>query len=241
MTRTKRTIGQTYGVKLPTALPEVGKLNLAETKLKFSTTEYADVKTAMSIYAASRKPQLFFEGWLVIGNALELAETKATKYAKGVITSRGEYGQAIEKFLRLTGFKFINKGERWALRQIMTYKADVIEWRDSLLGSDREHLNNPIDIWERFNKDDRKPREGGRQRPKRMRHKEQNNLLDQLEALGALVESLKDRLSMAETTIHEIAPQLTAERASDISPATLRVIYPHLSDDVQDALHDRLE
>ena len=94
----------------------------------------------------------------------------------------------------------------------------LIEWRDSLLGSDREHLNNPIDIWERFNKDDRKPREGGRQRPKRMRHKEQNNLLDQLEALGALVESLKDRLSMAETTIHEIAPQLTAERASDISP-----------------------
>ena len=124
MARTKRPIGQTYGVKLPTALPEVGKLNLAETKLKFSTAEYADVKTAMSIYAASRKPQLYFEGWLVIGNALELAETKATKLAKGVITSRGEYGQAIEKFLRLTGFKFINKGERWALRQIMTNKAD---------------------------------------------------------------------------------------------------------------------
>jgi hypothetical protein len=48
----------------------------------------------------------------VIGLALNMGEVRAKQHARG-----GPYGQVITQFLNATGFAFLNKGIRWALRE----------------------------------------------------------------------------------------------------------------------------
>ncbi len=95
-------------------LPEA--VTLRELGLPFSETELTQIRTAMALYKASRQPQLTWAGWKVIGLALNIGEVRAEQYADGVVHSRGPYGDAIRAFLNATGFAFLNKGVRCALR-----------------------------------------------------------------------------------------------------------------------------
>src|SRR5215470_14016985 len=84
----------------PVPLPEAATLR--ELGLPFTETELTHVRTAMALYKASRQPQLTYDGWKVIGLALNIGEVRSKEHAKGVVHSRGPYGQAIRKFLNAT-------------------------------------------------------------------------------------------------------------------------------------------
>jgi hypothetical protein len=98
---------------------------------------------------------------------LNIGEVRAKDYAEGEVHSRGPYGQAIARFLNATGFAFLNKGVRWALRQWIDHLEEVDAWHESLDPNDRAHLNNPIDVWDRYGTDQREPRARSKAAPAR--------------------------------------------------------------------------
>src|SRR5215471_1563894 len=137
----------TSELTLPPSLPLPEAVTLRELGLPFTETELTHIRTAMALYKASRQPQLTYDGWKVIGLALNIGEVAAKRHAKGVVHSRGKYGQAIAKFLNATGFAFVNKGVRLSLREIIKHLDEVDAWHEELIATDRAHLNNPIDVW----------------------------------------------------------------------------------------------
>lgn len=235
--------GPLYGLRLPTPLPSAEKLQL---DLRLPPAELEAVRQGMRTYAASRQPQLTFDGWMIVDRAIAVGEKAALKAGGGRTTSRGGYGVTLEEFLKRTGFKFVNKGVRWSLRQIRDNYDEVIAWRDSLLPSDRNHLHEPITVWQRFNEDGRKPRELlERIRPPRGKGGEKmNQLLEEYVALLGLNEQLREQAAAAEAALDSltavVGTTLTPTAAADVSDDMLREVFPWLSEELQEALHDRL-
>jgi len=86
-------------------LPEAATLR--ELGLPFTETKLTYIRTAMALHYASRQLQLTYDGWKVIGLAINIGEVRARQHADGVVHSRVPYGQAFAKFLNATGFAFL--------------------------------------------------------------------------------------------------------------------------------------
>ena len=219
-------------------LPEA--TTLRELGLPFTEAEFTLIRTAMALYKASRQPQLTDAGWKVIGLALNVGEVRAKQQAKGVVRSRGPYGQAVARFLNATGFAFLNKGVRWALRQRIDNLEDVDEWLDSLDPTDRAHLNNPIDVWDRYLSDQHTPKPSGKERPTTRQRKGYPNLLEELAALQDALEASEERRDMLEGTLFDVLATVPAEALGRLPDDLLRRIFARLPRQTQDALHRRL-
>jgi hypothetical protein len=195
----------------------------------------------MALYKASRQPQLTYDGWKVIGLALNIGEVRAKQHARGVVHSRGPYGQVIAQFLNATGFAFLNKGVRWALRQWTERLDEVDPWHDSLLPNDRAHLNNPIDVWDRFCADQHavKPR-GERQRPTTKQRRGYPSLLEELQAVQDALDATQEQNDMLAATMVDLLASVPAETLERLPDSLLRKIFARLPRQLQDALHARL-
>jgi hypothetical protein len=219
-------------------LPEAATLR--DLGLPFTETELTHIRTAMALHKMSRQPQLTYDGWKVIGLALNIGEARAKQHAKGVVHSRGPYGQAIGRFLNATGFAFLNKGVRWALREWINNLEEVDGWHASLDPSDRAHLNNPIDVWDRYTSDQRKPKPSTKQHTSKRQHRDFPTLLEEVAALSAALEAVEERKDILEATLShvlEAVPPASLERLPD---ELLRVVFANLPPEIQDAHHARL-
>lgn len=220
-------------------LPEA--TTLRELGLPFTDTELTLIRTAMALHKASRQPQLTDAGWKVIGLALNVGEARARQRADGVVHSRGPYGQALARFLNATGFAFLNKGVRWALRQRIDHLDEVDAWLESLNPNDRAHLNNPIDVWDRYCSDQRGP--GSRAKARsftRQQRKGYPSLLDELAALQDALDASEERRDMLEVTLCDVLTTVSPETLERLPDDLLRRVFARLPEKTQDALHARL-
>jgi hypothetical protein len=177
----------------------------------------------------------------VIGLELNMGEVRAKQHARGVVHARGPYGQAIAKFLNATGFAFVNKGVRWALGEWIDHLDEVDAWHESLITTDRAHLNNPIDVWERFRADQgaEKPR-AERQRPATKQRRGYPSVLEELQALQDALEASVERSNMIDMTLDSVIEAVAPEALERLPDDLLRKIFAKLPQKVQDALHARL-
>ena len=219
-------------------LPEAATLR--ELGLPFTEQELTHIRIAMALHKASRQPQLTYDGWKVIGLAINIGEVRAKQYAKGVVHSRGPYGQAIRRFHNATGFAFFNGGVLWALRQWIDHLDEVDPWHESLEPNDRAHLNNPIDVWDRYQSDQRTPKPSGKERPTSRQRKGYPNLLEELQALQDALEASEERRDMLETTLLDVLATVPEEALERLPEDLLRRVFARLSRATQDALHPRL-
>jgi hypothetical protein len=219
-------------------LPEAATLR--ELGLPFSEAELTHIRTAMALHKASRQPQLTYDGWKVIGLALNIGEVRAKQHADGVVHSRGPYGQAIARFLNATGFAFLNKGVRWALREWIDNLDEVDAWHESLDSNDRAHLNNPIDVWDRYTTDQRDPKPRSKDRPLTRQRRGYPSLLEELQALHDSLEAAEERSAMLETTLLDVLEAVSPETLERLPDDLLRKIFARLPRPAQDALHARL-
>ncbi len=188
-------------IKEPPDLPEA--VTLRDSGLPLSKPEFDLVRAAMAVHAASRQPKLTWQGWKLIGAAIAVAEKHTRKLAGGQTTGKG-YNLQIAVFLRATGFAFLNKGVRWALRQCMARVESIDEWRETLSPNEREHLQNPIDVWDQFNKRDVEHPERPKIRAGSKKHREQVTLLEYCVALEEQIASLKEQLDEAQAALDEL-------------------------------------
>jgi hypothetical protein len=172
----------------------------------------------------------------VIGLALNMGEVRAKQHARG-----GPYGQVITQFLNATGFAFLNKGIRWALREWIDHLDEVDAWHESLITTDRAHLNNPIDVWERFRADQgaEKPR-AERQRPATKQRRGYPSVLEELQALQDALEASEERSNMIDMTLDSVIEAVPPEALARLPDDLLRKVFAKLPQKVQDALHARL-
>jgi hypothetical protein len=219
-------------------LPEA--TTLRELGLPFTDAEFTHIRTAMALFKAAKAPQLTYEGWKVIGLALGVGEARAKQHAKGVVHSRGPYGQAISRFLNATGFAFLNKGVRWALRMWVDNLSDVDEWHASLDRNDRAHLNNPIDVWDRYTRDGRKPKASSKLRPDVMKRRAYPNLLEELQALSDALEDAERRGDLLELILEDVLANVSAASLERLPDELLRRVFARLPQATQEALADRL-
>ena len=185
-------------VKRPPRLPDA--MTLRQSGLPLSKSELDLVRAAMAVHASSRQPKLTWQGWKLIGAALEIAEAHVKKAADGQTTGRA-YNQMMGEFLRASGLVFINKGVRWALRQCMAQVETIDEWRTEIPDREREHLHNPVDVLDQFNRRNTSTTSATPKRPKlrpvKRAHHDHNNLLEYCIALEeriAELEEQRDRL-----------------------------------------------
>jgi hypothetical protein len=229
----------TSELTLPPSLPLPEATTLRELGLPFTDTELTHIRTAMALHNASRQPQLTYDGWKVIGLALNIGEVAATRHAKGAVHSRGPYGQALRQFLNATGFTFLNKGVRYALREIIKHLDEVDAWHEGLIPTDRAHLNNPIDVWDRFRED----QASGKTRVKRQltvtkQRRGYPTMLEEFQALLDLKEDLEQRVDRVETTLIRMTEALSPEALKQLPDDVLRspTVLARLPQKMQDAL-----
>jgi hypothetical protein len=226
----------TAGPPLP--LPEA--VTLRELGLPFSDTELTHIRTAMALYKASRQPQLTWAGWKVIGLALNIGEVRAKQYASGVVHSRGPYGDAVRGFLNATGFAFLNKGVRWALRECINALDEVDPWHEGLADNDRAHLNNPIDLWDRFCEDRRTGKTRSKPLPVTRQRRGYPSVLEEIQALQDSLEAAEQRSEMLEITLDDVLAAVSPETLERLPDELLRKIFARLPRAVQGSLHGRL-
>jgi hypothetical protein len=231
-------VGGTLTLTAVPPLPEA--TTLRELGLPFSEAELTHIRTAMALHKASRQPQLTFDGWKVIGLALNIGEVRAKQHAGGVVHSRGPYGQAIASFLNATGFAFLNKGVRWALRQWIDQLEEIDAWHEGLDPNDRAHLNNPIDVWDRYSTDQRDPKPRSRAQPVTRQRRGYPNLLEELQALSDALEASEERSNILETTLLDVLEAVPPDTLARLPDDLLRKIFARLPRSAQDALHARL-
>jgi hypothetical protein len=194
----------------------------------------------MALHKASRQPQLTYDGWKVIGLALNIGEVRAKQQADGVVHSRGPYGQVIARFLNATGFAFLNKGVRWALRQWIDNLDAVDVWHESLDPNDRAHLNNPIDVWDRYCTDQREPKLRAKLRPTARQRRGYPTLLEELQALQDALEASEERRDSLEMTLDDLLEKVPPATLERMPEDLLRRIFARLPQQVQDTLRARL-
>lgn len=184
------------GVTPPPILPEAEHLKTCG--LPLSDAEFDYVRGAMAVYAVSRQPRLTFGGWMMIAGALAIGETKAAKTAKS--RTGAAYNAVYGPFLRASGFAFINKGDRWALRQLFENRAKIEPWWASLSPTDRAHANAPQEVWKKFNAAD----QDEVAKLGRAYHRKKHELPSQSEYVAALEELrafMEQRIDELEATI----------------------------------------
>ena len=220
-------------------LPEAATLR--ELGLPFSETELTHIRTAMALHKASRQPQLTYDGWKVIGLALNIGEVRAKQHADGAVHSRGPYGQAIAQFLNATGFAFLNKGVRWSLREWIRRLEDVDQWHASLETNDRAHLNNPIDVWTRFCEDQHGDRaQRAREIPLTRQRRGYPSLLEELQALQDALDSSEQRVELLDEALSDVLEAVPEESLQRLPDRLLSRIYHRLSDEQRVALREKL-
>ena len=219
-------------------LPEAATLR--ELGLPLSETELTHIRTAMALYRASRQPQLTWAGWKVIGLALNIGEVRSKQYADGEVHSRGPYGVAVRAFLNATGFAFLNKGVRWALRQCVERLDEVDPWHEALDPNDRAHLNNPQDVWDRFLEDHRKSRSRSSKALATRQRRGYPTVLEELQALQDALDAAEVRAEMLDATLDTVLTAVSPETVAKLPDELLRKIFPRLPRGLQDSLHPRL-
>ena len=220
------------------SLPEA--TTLRELGLPFTEPELTLIRTAMALHKASRQPQLTWDGWKQIGLALNIGTVRANQHARGVVTPRGPYGRAIGQFLNATGFAFINKGVRWALGECIDHLEEVDPWRDSLESSDRGHLNNPIDVWDRFREDQRNPRASARSSMLPGSAEAWLRCWNQVLALQELLDDVNLKRDELEADMVEVLDTVTPDAIERLPDDVLRRIFAKLPEAIQDSLRARL-
>src|SRR5262249_23186342 len=147
-------------------------------------------------------------------------------HAKGVVNSRGPYGDALRQFLNATGFAFLNKGVRYALREIIKQLDEVDAWHEDLIATDRTHLHNPIDVWDRFREDQAKgkPRTQ-RPLPVTRQRRGQPNLIEEVCALQDALEALEQQRDTLETDMIEMLEAISPEALERLPDDLLRKIF----------------
>jgi hypothetical protein len=209
--------------------------------LPFTEAELTHIRTAMALYRAAQQPKLTYDGWKIVGLALNMGEVRAKQQAKGVVHSRGPYGPTIRQFLNATGFAFINGGIRFSLREIIDRLDEVDAWHEALLPSDRDHLNNPIDVRDRFFADKRNPKAQARQHHTVTRQKRgYPSLLEEYHALQDALAASQERSSMLEDALQNVLAVVPFDTLARLDDDKLREMFARLPEQIQDKLHARL-
>ena len=158
-----------------------------------------------------------------------------------MVHSRGKYGDALRQFLNATGFAFLNKGVRYALREIIKHLDEVDAWHEALLPTDRAHLNNPIDVWKRYREDQAKGKSRApRQLPVTKQRRGYPSMLEEFQAVLDALEASEARTDMLETTADGLIEGYAPEALERLPDDLLRKLFARLPQKVQDSLHKRL-
>jgi hypothetical protein len=102
--------------------------------------------------------------------------------------------------------------------------------------NDRSHLNNPIDVWDRFTTDQQTPRKPSTKIRSTRKQRDFPSLLEELEAVQDALEAFMRRTDDLETTMSMLlngVPPAALERLPD---ETLRRVFAKLPEPIQDAL-----
>ena len=167
--------------------------------LDLTPEEITVIRMAMAIHSASKKPQLTWSGWKHLAVALAIGSERAQRKAKTTNLKDYQYRMLMGQFLRKTGFIFINKYDRSIAVRMLDKWDEIDAWRNTLTESRRKALNNPKDIWEAYQEDqkalvpleERGPRPGGKKRllP---------SMLEQVAALEEACAAAEERRDRAE-------------------------------------------
>jgi len=199
---------------------------------------FAIIRTAMGLLSAARGPSLAYTGWVIVAGALAACEEHARNAAGGIFTSRGVYGVTQSKLMKRTGLAVLNKGVRWSLRQMWERRDEVTEWRGSLPARRRQHLNNPVDIWQAFAREQDTGKVGRRRTVAAIG--QNPSLLEKLAILADHLEAIREQRDALEHVLRNIAGKTPPATLRGLSDELLRKMCLYLPDDVRDALRARL-
>src|SRR3954471_11834916 len=117
------------GLRPPPTLPDA----LSVQQLGFSLTEQEllAIRIGMSLHATSRQPRLTWEGWHHIASALAIGRDHA-KHQSGGRMDTPDYRRIMSRFLRSSGFSFLNKADRTVAVRLLPLWEEIDAWRSGL-------------------------------------------------------------------------------------------------------------
>ena len=117
----------------------------------------------------------------------------------------------MSKFLRYTGFAFLNKDDRAAAVRLLPHWDEIDAWRSSLPLSRQLVLNNPRDTWAAYVAYRRELGDPEAGRPEVChQHRQFPSLLEQMEALAEQLEMASERVARAERESEHFAAMMRA-------------------------------
>lgn len=216
----------------PQALPDAK--SVADMGFPPNSRELDVIRMAMAIHTASKQPKLTWRGWRHIATACAIGSDHAKKAAGGRMDSP-YYRQVMSKFLRNTGFQFLNKDDRAKAVSMLPKWDEIDAWRESLPPARQKALNNPREVWTAYTEDLRAIGDpDAKERPWSSRAKRQfPSLLEQMEALAEQLEMAEERAERAEreSTYFATMMQAVAEQAKlseeDVAAIRARIRQAH--------------
>ena len=114
-------------------------------------------------------------------------------------------------------------------------------WHEGLIPTDRAHLNNPIDVWDRFRADQGAEKlRAERQRAATKQRRGYPSVLEELQALQDALDASEERSTMLDLTLDSVIEAVPPETLARLPDDLLRKVVAKLPQTVQNALHARL-
>jgi hypothetical protein len=99
---------------------------------------------------AQHKSDCTWNGWLAIGDALDIGRTEAMAQAKTDQPKGRGYNWAFSFWLFKHGFNDIDQGDRKRLFDILEHRAEIEQWRATLTLTERLRINHPSTVWRKW-------------------------------------------------------------------------------------------
>jgi hypothetical protein len=195
-------------VRPPPTLPDAA--SVLKMGLHLTEQELTIIRMAVAIHTASKQPKLTWTGWRHIAVALAIGSEHARKTSGGR-TDTPLYIRGMSKFLRNTGFTFLNKDDRAAAVRLLPHWDEIDAWRSSLPHSRQQALNNPRETWVAYLEHRRALGDPeAKDRPAARKHRQFPSLLEQMEALAEQLEMAEERAERAERESEYFAEMMQA-------------------------------
>jgi hypothetical protein len=192
----KDTLRYPESLRPPPTLPAAE--NVVRIGLPLSEEELMIIRMAMGLHSASRQPKLTLTGWHYIATAIAVGQRYA-KLASGGRTDTPNYRRVMGKFLRGTGFGFLNKADYTVAVRMLSDWDEIDTWRAELPPHRQRALNNPREVWAAFTADQRTDRSAFKpRRTIEYRHRSFPSTLEQMHALEEARELAEERAEQAE-------------------------------------------
>jgi hypothetical protein len=183
-------------LRQPPPLPDAAAV--IDIGLDLSEDEITMVQLAMSLHSASKQPKLTWTGWKHVAVAVAIGSEHAKKKAKARDLADYQYRQLMAKFLRRTGFIFLNKNDRAAAVRMLPYWDRIDAWRTGLSPSRKAALNNPREVWRVYVDEQGDPETKPLDPHPTRRHRQFPNMIEQLEALQGALDAAEEQRDRAE-------------------------------------------